>query len=162
MTKRKTVFLVYSFTLSIIIIWIALIFLAPYLKSRSSSLNLLIYAACSSVCHQIPSRSLHVFGYPLAVCARCLGIYLGFLGGTGAFPLVRGFSNLSLPKTKSFILLSLPMIIDAAGNTFQLWRSPHWLRLITGLLWGFILPFYFIVGLTDFFLRLRKHKNLRL
>ena len=29
------------------------------------------------VCHQQPDRSFWIFGAPVAVCARCLGIYLG-------------------------------------------------------------------------------------
>jgi uncharacterized membrane protein len=29
------------------------------------------------VCHQRPERSFWIFGAPFAVCARCLGIYLG-------------------------------------------------------------------------------------
>jgi uncharacterized membrane protein len=29
------------------------------------------------ICHQRPERSFWVFGAPVAVCARCLGIYLG-------------------------------------------------------------------------------------
>ena len=31
----------------------------------------------SLVCHQRPERSFWIFGAPVAVCARCLGIYLG-------------------------------------------------------------------------------------
>jgi uncharacterized membrane protein len=31
----------------------------------------------SLVCHQRPDRSFYLFGAPIAVCARCLGIYLG-------------------------------------------------------------------------------------
>ncbi|MBI4457023.1 MAG: DUF2085 domain-containing protein [Acidobacteria bacterium] len=31
------------------------------------------------ICHQIPQRSLWLFGKPLAVCARCSGFYFGFL-----------------------------------------------------------------------------------
>ncbi len=29
------------------------------------------------VCHQRPERSFFIFGAPVGVCARCLGIYLG-------------------------------------------------------------------------------------
>ncbi len=31
----------------------------------------------SLVCHQRPERCFWIFGAPVAVCARCLGIYLG-------------------------------------------------------------------------------------
>ena len=33
------------------------------------------------VCHQRPDRCFWVFGAPVAVCARCLGIYLGAAAG---------------------------------------------------------------------------------
>jgi hypothetical protein len=36
--------------------------------------------ALSPVCHQAPERSIRMWGFPAAVCARCLGIYAGFLG----------------------------------------------------------------------------------
>ncbi len=39
------------------------------------------YAFFSHICHQDPARSFWIFGAPLAVCARCLGIYAGALGG---------------------------------------------------------------------------------
>ena len=35
----------------------------------------------SRVCHQEPARSFFLFGTPVAVCARCLGIYLGAAAG---------------------------------------------------------------------------------
>lgn len=35
--------------------------------------------ALSPVCHQAPERSILLWGFPAAVCARCLGIYAGFL-----------------------------------------------------------------------------------
>lgn len=33
----------------------------------------------SRICHQHPDRCFYVFGQPLALCARCLGIYSGFV-----------------------------------------------------------------------------------
>jgi hypothetical protein len=35
--------------------------------------------AFSMVCHQQPERCFEWFGGPLAVCARCLGVYAGLL-----------------------------------------------------------------------------------
>ena len=33
----------------------------------------------SFLCHQDPSRTFHPGGEPLAMCARCVGVYAGFL-----------------------------------------------------------------------------------
>jgi uncharacterized membrane protein len=40
-----------------------------------------IYMLFSAICHQIPSRSWHIHGEPLAACIRCTCIYYGFLAG---------------------------------------------------------------------------------
>lgn len=40
-----------------------------------------IYVFFSAICHQLPARSWHVHGEPLAVCIRCTAIYYGFLAG---------------------------------------------------------------------------------
>ncbi len=148
MNKIRTI---YFLTLIGIILWIAAVFAAPYLKSQSSAYGNLIYAVFSPTCHQIPSRCLTLYGNPLAVCTRCLGIYIGFFLGTSLFPVFRWLSSESLPKAKILILMSIPIVIDTAANGVSLWASPHWLRLATGLIWGTILPFYFIPGVTDIF-----------
>ncbi len=150
-TKHK-ILIVYFSTLIGILLWLGAIFLAPYFKSQSSPLNVLVYTIFSSVCHQIPSRSFVCFGYPLAVCARCLGIYGGFLAGVGLYPFVNGISTVNLPKIKIFILLSLPIGIDTLGNFFHLWTTTSWMRFVFGFIWGFILPFYFIYGIAELFL----------
>jgi len=150
-TKSKIVF-IYIVTLIGIITWIGAIFYAPYLRSQSSPFSGFIYAIFSPTCHQIPSRCFYAFGYPAAVCARCLGIYSGFLLGVLIFPIVKGFSTPIMPKVKTFILISIPIIADTAANILGVWTSTHWVRFIAGILWGFILPFYFLAGLTDYLL----------
>lgn len=51
---------------------------APYLAAAGySAFTLAIVFFFSPVCHQDPARSFWLFGGPVAVCARCLGIYLG-------------------------------------------------------------------------------------
>jgi len=155
---KKTI-LLYSLILIGAVIWLGLIFLAPYSQSKTSELNIFIYALFSPFCHQLPSRSFFIFSYPLAVCARCLGIYSGFFSGTVLFPLVRKFSNLSNPKARTFILLTLPVAVDFLGNFLRLWKAANWLRFSTGFIWGAILPFYFIPGMIDFLLKLKRRKT---
>ena len=161
MTAKKKIILIYLITLIGIIVWIGSIFLAPYLKSLSSPFSGFIYAVFSPTCHQISSRCFHAFGYPMAVCARCLGIYSGFLLGTLFYPVVKGVTAPSLPKARTFILISIPIVLDAAGNLLNIWTSPDWVRFLTGILWGLILPFYFLAGLADYLLRRGKKPLLR-
>jgi uncharacterized membrane protein len=49
----------------------------PWLLARSPELGLALQRAFALVCHQQAERSFVLFGGSVAVCARCLGIYLG-------------------------------------------------------------------------------------
>jgi uncharacterized membrane protein len=156
MAAKKIVILIYLLTLAGIFLWIGTIFLAPYLAKESSPFAGFIYALFSPTCHQIPSRCFFVFGHPLAVCARCLGIYAGFLAGTLIYPFLKGFFSPSLPRIKYFISVSIPILLDTAANLFGIWKSTDWFRFLTGLIFGVILPFYFLAGFSDYFIRRRK------
>ncbi len=134
------------------------VFLAPWLRSRSSAWAGVVYAVYSPFCHQLPDRSLSCFGHPLSVCSRCLGIYLGILSGLIFYPLTWRRRPLWLPGRKLFILLSIPIALDTAGNLVRFWSSSNAFRLFTGLLWGALLPFYFIAGIVDF-LRQRRARR---
>ena len=53
----------------------------PWLMSRVPILSFALQRGFSLVCHQLPGRSFILFGGAIAVCARCLGIYLGAAAG---------------------------------------------------------------------------------
>jgi uncharacterized membrane protein len=44
-----------------------------------------LYLFFSTICHQLPDRSWHIHGEPLALCIRCTSISFGFLAGLLAF-----------------------------------------------------------------------------
>jgi uncharacterized membrane protein len=137
-------------------VWLAAIFLAPWLAGHGASgASRFVYAVFSPICHQIPDRCFVFRGHPLAVCGRCLGIYLGFAAGLILYPFVRGFSKLVLPTARVFLLVTLPMAMDAVAGVVGIWESPIGVRFATGFAWGTILPFYFVTGVADF-LRARK------
>ncbi len=151
---KKKIILVYILTAAGTVAWLAGIFLAPYLRSRNIPWAQLAYTLYSPVCHQLPSRSLRAWGFPLAVCTRCLGIYLGFGAGVALYPVLRGFRKVRLPESRAFLAVSAPIVIDTIGNFLGIWRTSGPVRLATGLVWGLILPFYFITGFAE--LRLRR------
>jgi uncharacterized membrane protein len=147
---RRAIIRVYAFTIAGTLGWLAAIFLAPYLQSRAAGrAAAVLYALFAPVCHQIPGRSFFFRGFPLAVCGRCLGIYAGFLGGLALYPFLRGFSQLALPPTRLFLALSLPIGIDGAGEGLRLWSTPIGLRFATGIVWGLLLPFFFVTGVSE-------------
>jgi len=153
----RTALAVYLLTVAGTAIWLSAIFLAPVLAGRGSAgAARIIYAAFSPICHQIPARCFTFHGHPLAVCGRCLGIYVGFAAGLVLYPFVRGFSKVELPSIRVFLLLTLPMAVDGAAGILGIWASPIGVRFATGIVWGTVLPFFFVTGLADLFLTRRK------
>lgn len=57
--------------------WAAAAIAVPFLLHSVPALALALQRGFSLVCHQNPDRSFFLFGGRVAVCARCLGIYLG-------------------------------------------------------------------------------------
>lgn len=152
----RTVLLTYLVTTMAFLLWFGGIMLAPYLRSRASPWAGLVYSIYSPVCHQVADRSLFCFGQPLAVCARCTGIYLGFWLGLALYPILRGWRRISLPSARAFLIVSAPIVLDTAANFLRFWKTTTAVRLATGVLWGTILPFYFVVGMADLFLSRQK------
>jgi len=54
---------------------------APWLLAHAPELGFALQRGFALVCHQQPERSFVLFGGSVAVCARCLGIYLGAAAG---------------------------------------------------------------------------------
>lgn len=84
-------------------------------------------------CHRDPARTLRLVGVPLAVCARCSGIYFGV--GLGA--LVRR-PSLTPPALRIWVavaalLMMLDVLVEARG-LHGAWAE---LRLCSGLLLGY-------------------------
>lgn len=160
METGKALSRVHALTLAGAVLWVAALWAAPLLRSRGFRSAGLLYAVFAPVCHQRPDRSFFAAGYPLAVCGRCLGIYAGFLAGTLVYPAFRRILRAGVPGARLLVALTLPIGLDAAGNLLGLWTSGNVLRLATGLVWGVILPFYFIPGIAEAGLQraARKHK----
>ncbi|MBU1319439.1 MAG: DUF2085 domain-containing protein [candidate division Zixibacteria bacterium] len=109
--------------------------LAPVLESLGwKLLPRLIYGFDSALCHQIPGRCLHISGYPVAVCARCFGGYVGFAAASLLFTARREF----IPATRLiFGLAGLLGLADAALQFAQVYDSGNLLRLASGAALGF-------------------------
>ncbi|HVB64211.1 MAG TPA: DUF2085 domain-containing protein [Nitrolancea sp.] len=110
--------------------------LAPVLDaSGHKTLAEFIYRPFSLICHQVPDRSFHIFGYKMAYCERCFAIYAGTL----VLGLIFGMSKRKLrPATLlECALISVPMAIDGFTQLFG-WRQSTWeLRVVTGSIFAF-------------------------
>lgn len=97
-------------------------------------------------CHQKPERSFYIHGYQMPVCARCTGVFLGYLLAIPAF--IRwGF--LIAPS----LLGALSMLVDWLLQSSKITRSNNIRRFITGMLGGF--------GIMSFQLKLMKRLTMR-
>jgi len=87
------------------------------------------------MCHGIPSRCVEVFGVPMPICARCLGIYAGLLVGLLAFRLLPWFTERAM-RIAAFLAVT-PLAIDGLTQLAGLRESTNPLRLATGIAAGF-------------------------
>ena len=95
--------------------------LAPLLES------VWVYLLFQAVCHQQGERALWIAGGPMAVCARCFGIYAGaVLALLGKLPV----------RQRALAAASLLLAADVASEWLGL--RPAWAtgRLLVGLLAG--------------------------
>ena len=91
-----------------------------------------VYEAFSHVCHQIPERSFYIAGYPLAVCARCTGLYVGFAAAVAFYPLMTSLKRTHTPERKWLFIAAAPLGIDFALGFFGIWENSHLSRVPDG------------------------------
>jgi uncharacterized membrane protein len=148
--RTFAIWLIWAVVTSIALLLVASLFAAPLaLKSNHTSFAFTVYHAFSYVCHQLPLRSFHLSGHPLAVCARCTGLYGGFAGASVVYPLVRSLNRTDTPGRRWLLLATVPMAVDLGLDFLGLWQNTHLSRLATGLLLGSVAAFYVIPGLVD-------------
>ena len=130
--------------------WLAVIFAAPMLMANGHLLSaMVIYRSLSGICHQIPDRSFHLHGFPLAVCSRCTGIYIGFVIGLMLYPFVRSLRNQTMPSRNWLIAAGLPMLIDFGGGYLGLFKNTFVSRAATGGLLGVAFSVYILTGMIS-------------
>ncbi len=100
------------------------------------------------VCHQIKEKTFTINGAKLFVCARCTGIYLGAL----VTSIVSLFyvRKISL-KIKLLYISMIPMLIDVACSTFNIYHYSKMLAFFTGLFFGSIVFVYILAAIENNF-----------
>lgn len=125
-------------------------FSAPLFQYAShQSLASFIYQIFSPLCHQMESRSFLLFELPLAVCARCTGIYIGFLAALLYLLFTLNKPLKTIPKKRYLFLLLSPALLDFILNVFGIFSFPIFWRAFTGFLLGVILTFYIMPGICE-------------
>jgi uncharacterized membrane protein len=97
-------------------------------------------------CHQLPDRSPQFDGAVFPLCFRCAGLYLSLLT-TFVFLAVNGGYRRRLPEVRcaiSISVLTMPLLVDGWANLIGLWSSAGWLRALTGVGVGLVLPLFLV------------------
>ncbi|MDD3013945.1 MAG: DUF2085 domain-containing protein [Candidatus Gastranaerophilales bacterium] len=143
------------------LVWLFILLVGPYLQAHGLENNnniivTLYYSLFKLICHQLPERSYFIWGYQMPVCIRCLGIYLGIPIGSVIYPFFRKINSIKLPNPKLLLIFFIPIIIDGIAQTLNLYPSPHYIRLLTGIWASGGLVFWALPMLNQFYKKLRN------
>jgi uncharacterized membrane protein len=141
---------VWSVTVALVCLWLGLIAAAPVLRANNFvNLANAIYTFFSFLCHQISARSFYFHDAPLAVCARCFGVYFGLALGVLIYPFFRRLNDLE-PLPRIWLLLApLPTTIDFLLDVFGIWENTHLSRFSTALILGLGCTFFLMPGVLE-------------
>ena len=106
-------------------------------------------------CHQMPERSFTVKGYQFPVCARCCGVFLGYLVAPIAYWKL-GFHRLKHFAFAGLLLMFLDWLLQA----IHIKESNNLRRLLTGIAGGFgsMVVFLKVLGVVVFSIKKLIHK----
>ena len=107
-------------------------------------LQQILYFFGHGFCHQFPERSLEAGGLYFSVCARCTGIYLGFILTLVIIFILAKITRgreapAAMPPAWAIAvggILIVPMAIDGVGSYTGIYVTTNLLRFITGYLCG--------------------------
>jgi uncharacterized membrane protein len=112
-----------------------------------------------AVCSQLSAHSFFVAGHQLPLCARCTGIYLGFLVGVGGMALLGKLGGCRWPPrtVTAVLLLSIAAMAGDGVNSLtsslpeavRAYEPTNMLRLITGIAAGTSLALLEVPLLND-------------
>ena len=135
----------YFILLLLVSVWLLLI-VSPSLLAEKHALPVgAVYYFFSQVCHQIPERSFHWAGSQMAVCHRCLGIYVGFWLGALCWPWLGQLGQRLLYRPRLVLIPAALLLLNAltANSPFD--------RVVTGLLAGFPVALFVWIGFEQLF-----------
>jgi uncharacterized membrane protein len=131
--------LVLAITSGLALLWTGGVVLAPWLAAQDSVLGGWLRLLYRPGCHQISDRCLDLGFGPLAVCARCMGLYVG--GSLGL--LWTALRNRpSRPRPVWLAVVAAPTILDFAAGQLGLPNLGNWTRFAVALPLGLLAGLY--------------------
>lgn len=147
---KKKAFTLWGIVTFLVAVWVFVIVFAPVAKAYGwINISDPIYSFYSHICHQMPSRSFHIFEHQFAVCSRCFGVYFGLLLGMFIYPMFRSMEEIE-PFPRVWLFASMiPMGIDFSLTFFGIWENTYFTRVTTGLILGFACAIYIVPALVE-------------
>lgn len=137
-SPRPTSRLVPALVTGFALLWTAGVVVAPWLATNGSFLAPWLRLLYKPGCHQIPERCLDLGFGPMAVCARCTGLYLGGCLGL-VWTTLRNSS--SRPRPLWLAVVALPTVLDFISGQLGLPSLANWPRF------GLAVPLGLLAGL---------------
>ena len=156
--------LVHAIILILCLLWCSLFISVPFLAEGSSLSRraaAMITLFFSPICHQAANRSFHIHGHSLAVCARCTGIYAGFLIGVILYPFIRGWRNTALPSNWILIAGFIPSGVEFISSRLRGVYPDPLFRSLTGSILGGVVSIFVVPAVFNAFI-LRGKSSLSL
>lgn len=94
-----------------------------------------MFRSYHAICDQIPSHSFFILGHQIALCSRNLALYGSIWLGSVFFRFAR--DKVRPLNWRWLLCFLLPMALDGGTQLFGWRESNVYLRLITGMLFGF-------------------------
>lgn len=146
---RRQALWAWAATAAIVAVWAGAILFAPVARGSGWAIAGPVYSFFSYICHQLPERSLHLLEHPLAVCARCFGVYFGLLAGLLIYPAWRRIDEIE-PLPRIWLFLSLvPIGIDWSLTALGIWENTHFSRFFTGMVLGVACATYIVPAVVE-------------
>ena len=120
---------------------------APLLDAREHAAAPLARGVFFPLCHQLAERSLAIHEHPLAVCARCFGLYSG--GVLGLLLVAVGLRRPGRRAATWILLALLPTTIDFLLPRVGLPQLSNLPRMFLAIPGGMVLALHLGWALTD-------------
>lgn len=130
------------------LVLVAFLVLTGWLLNTPEGFSGKAHAVGYALCHQIPERSFSINGQPIALCARCTGMYVGAMLAF-VYQMLLGRRRGGLPEKKHGAVLGiffLAFAVDGTNSALSLflgqgllYEPNNILRLFTGMGMGLVM-----------------------
>ncbi len=119
----------------------------PWLGDHSGPIGGLARLLYRPLCHQLPERCPDLGHGPVALCARCIGLYVGGLAGLAVAVLGPAWR----PTFTALLVVAAPSVVDFALGLVGLPSLPNLPRLLVALPLGAAVGSALAVAAADAF-----------